>query len=260
MTSAVYIEYRGETDLNKAKATDVDRAGSASSDTGPKPMIRACNVSRSFENGRIQALRGVDVNIAEGEFLAIVGPSGSGKSTLLQLLGALDCPTSGEIFFEQKPLSIERDLAAFRSRTIGFIFQSFHLLPTLTALENVQIPMFEMGWSAAQRRKRAQGLLERVGLAGRLNQAPAHLSGGERQRVAIARSLANEPKVILADEPTGNLDSENAQATMQLLKDLQKENGTTLIVVTHDPQVVCQVNREIRLLDGRVVGDAACSK
>lgn len=244
----------------KLPTTAGDTLPRASSDDGLKPMIQVCGVSRSFENGRIQALRCVDVSIARGEFLAIVGPSGSGKSTLLQLLGALDRPTSGEIFFEQKPLSLDRDLAAFRSHTIGFIFQSFHLLPTLTALENVQIPMFEMDWSAVQRRKRAEELLVRVGLAGRLHQPPAHLSGGERQRVAIARSLANEPKLILADEPTGNLDSENAQATMQLLNDLQKEKGATLIVVTHDPQVVSQVKRKIRLLDGRVVEDTACSQ
>jgi ABC-type lipoprotein export system ATPase subunit len=140
---------------------------------------------------------------------------------------------------------------------VGFIFQSFHLLPTLTALENVQIPMFEMSWSALKRRRRAQELLERVGLADRLHQMPAHLSGGERQRVAIARSLANEPKLVLADEPTGNLDSENAQTTMQLLRDLQREKGTTLIVVTHDPDVVLQVSRKIRLRDGRIIEDTA---
>jgi putative ABC transport system ATP-binding protein len=223
------------------------------------PLLQVCSVNRSFEDGRIQALRGVDLTITKGEFVAIVGPSGSGKSTLLHLLGALDRPTSGEIFFEQRLLNSDQNLAAFRSRTIGFIFQSFHLLPTLTALENVQIPMFEMSWSAIERRKRAQELLERVGLADRLHQMPGHLSGGERQRVAIARSLANEPKLLLADEPTGNLDSENAQTTMQLLRELQGEKGTTLIVVTHDPEVVLQVSRKIRLRDGRIIEDTAAS-
>jgi putative ABC transport system ATP-binding protein len=220
-------------------------------------LLEVRDISRSFENGQIHALRSVDLTIAKGEFVAIVGPSGSGKSTLLHLLGALDRPTSGEIYFEQKRLSVYHNLATFRSHTIGFIFQSFHLLPTLTALENVQIPMFEMSWSAVKRRNRAQELLDRVGLADRLHQMPAHLSGGERQRVAIARSLANEPKLILADEPTGNLDSENAQITMQLLRDLQREKGATLIVVTHDPEVVLQVSRKIRLRDGRVVEDTA---
>jgi ABC-type lipoprotein export system ATPase subunit len=223
------------------------------------PLLQACGVNRSFEDGKIQALRGVDLTITKGEFVAIVGPSGSGKSTLLHLLGALDRQTSGEIYFEQRLLNSDQNLAAFRSRTIGFVFQSFHLLPTLTALENVQIPMFEMGWSAMERRKRAQELLERVGLADRLHQMPGHLSGGERQRVAIARSLANEPKLILADEPTGNLDSENAQTTMQLLRELHREKGTTLIVVTHDPEVVLQVSRKIYLRDGRIIEDTAAS-
>jgi len=219
-------------------------------------LIEVRGVGRSFENGRIHALRGVDLGIARGDFAAIIGPSGSGKSTLLHLLGALDQPTSGEIIFENRPLHLRRDLAAFRSRTIGFIFQSFHLLPTLTALENVQIPMFEMGWGSARRRRRAQELLERVGLADRLHQLTPQLSGGERQRVAIARSLANEPALLLADEPTGNLDSVNALATLDLLESLQQEKGVTLVVVTHDPQVAQRVRRRISLLDGRVVEDA----
>jgi ABC-type lipoprotein export system ATPase subunit len=223
------------------------------------PLLQARSVSRSFEQGRIHALRGVDFSITRGEFVAIIGPSGSGKSTLLQLMGGLDSPTSGEILFENQPLHLLRDLAAFRSRIIGFIFQSFHLLPTLTALENVQIPMFEMGWPGAKRRRRAQELLERVGLADRLHQLPAQLSGGERQRVAIARSLANEPSLLLADEPTGNLDSVNALAILELLQGLQQENGTTLVVVTHDPQVASRVRRKICLLDGHVVEDAVVS-
>jgi putative ABC transport system ATP-binding protein len=242
-------------DLDKSSSIAPNTLPSTSRDDGPKPLLEVRDISRSFENGRIHALRSVDLTIAKGEFVAIVGPSGSGKSTLLHLIGALDRPTSGEIYFEQKQLSFDHNLATFRSHTIGFIFQSFHLLPTLTSLENVQVPMFEMGWSAAKRRNRAQELLDRVGLADRLHQMPAHLSGGERQRVAIARSLANEPKLILADEPTGNLDSENAQITMQLLRDLQREKGATLIVVTHDPEVVLLVSRKIRMRDGRVIED-----
>jgi ABC-type lipoprotein export system ATPase subunit len=224
-----------------------------------EPLLEARGASRSFEQGRIQALRGVDLSIAHGEFVAIIGPSGSGKSTLLQLLGGLDYPTSGEILFENRPLRLHPDLAAFRSRTIGFIFQSFHLLPTLSALENVQIPMFEMGWPGAKRRRRAQELLERVGLADRLHQLPAQLSGGERQRVAIARSLANEPSLLLADEPTGNLDSVNALATLELLQGLQSESGITLVVVTHDSYVASRVRRKVCLLDGRVVEDTLVS-
>ena len=224
-----------------------------------KPFLQIRNLGRSFENGRIHALRCVDLSISRGESVAIVGPSGSGKSTLLNLIGALDSPTIGEIVFENKSLHSMRDACAFRSHNIGFIFQSFHLLPTLTALENVQIPMFEMGWKPAVRRKHAQELLVRMGLADRLHQRPAQLSGGERQRVAIARSLANGPALILADEPTGNLDSVNALVIIELLQNLQREKGTTLLMVTHDPEVASRVQRRIRLLDGRVVEDTCTS-
>ena len=229
--------------------------GIGSQGASVRSFIEARALSRSYEKGRIHALRGVDLCIMAGEFVAIVGPSGSGKSTLLHLLGALDRPTSGEILFEGEPLSRLSDLSAFRARAIGFIFQSYHLLPTLTALENVQIPMFEKGWPVSRRRERARELLTRVGLAERLHQLPAQLSGGERQRVAIARSLANEPRLLLADEPTGNLDSANALATLGLLEDLQRENGMTLIVVTHDSEVAARARRKVRLFDGQVVED-----
>jgi len=217
---------------------------------GRGPLLEARAVCRSFDNERIHALRGVDLIIARGEFVAIIGPSGSGKSTLLNLMGGLDHPTSGEILYESRPLHALQDLSSFRSRTVGFIFQSYHLLPTLTALENVQIPMFEMGWPAAQRRVRAQALLERVGLADHLHQRPAQLSGGERQRVAIARSLANEPRLLLADEPTGNLDSASALATIELLERLQQERNMTLLIVTHSPEIAARAGRTVRLLDG----------
>jgi ABC-type lipoprotein export system ATPase subunit len=216
-------------------------------------LIEARAVWRSYDNGRVHALQGVDLDIAAGECVAIAGPSGSGKSTLLHLIGALDRPTSGEILFEGRALAAEADLASYRARTVGFIFQSFHLLPTLTALENVQIPMFEMGWTAVRRRARAEALLDRVGLATHLRQRPADLSGGERQRVAIARSLANEPRVLLADEPTGNLDSAAAAVTIDLLESLRQERQMTLVIVTHSTEIAARAGRVVRLLDGRRV-------
>jgi ABC-type lipoprotein export system ATPase subunit len=214
-------------------------------------FIQARDVCRSFDGGRVQALRHVDLDVAAGESVAITGPSGSGKSTLLHLLGTLDRPTSGEISFEGRQLSGAGELAAFRSRTVGFVFQSFNLLPTLTAVENVQVPMFEMGWPAVERRQRAQALLERVGLGAHLHRLPAELSGGERQRVAIARSLANGPRLLLADEPTGNLDSAAALEIMTLLESLHQERQMTLLIVTHSPDIAARAARTVRLLDGR---------
>ena len=216
-------------------------------------MIEVRGVYRSFNGGRVQALRGLDLEIQAGEFVAITGPSGSGKSTLLHLIGGLDRPTAGEIFFEGRPLSAHRDLAAYRSRTSGFVFQSFNLIPTLTAHENVQLPMFETGWPLAERRARAAALLERVGLADHLWQRPSELSGGERQRVAIARSLANEPRMVLADEPTGNLDSAAANDILTLLENIRRERGITLLVVTHSPEIAARAGRTVVLLDGRRV-------
>jgi putative ABC transport system ATP-binding protein len=223
----------------------------------PRPLMEIRGLSRSFDKGRFFALRDVNLRIFDGEYVAIVGPSGSGKSTLLHLLGGLDKPSAGEILYDQKPLNSLPDLAAFRSGTVGFIFQSFHLLPTMTALENVQIPMFEMNWRASLRQERARELLQLVGLAEHLHQLPAQLSGGERQRVAIARSLANEPKVLLADEPTGNLDSAAALSTIELLESIRSEKGCTLLIVTHDTEIASRVQRRIRLRDGRVVEDTA---
>jgi putative ABC transport system ATP-binding protein len=221
----------------------------------PEIFIEARDLTRQFDEGRIQALGGVSFTIRTGEFVAVIGPSGSGKTTLLQILGALDVPTSGEIRFRGQSLRAQRDLSRFRARTIGFIFQSFHLLPTLTALENVQVPMFEMGWPSSERRRRAAELLQAVGLGARLNHRPAKLSGGERQRVAVARSLANEPQLLLADEPTGNLDSASAQRIMELLGDLYQRRGMSLIVVTHNPAVAACAGRTLQMLDGRIVAD-----
>jgi ABC-type lipoprotein export system ATPase subunit len=221
----------------------------------PGVFIEARDLTRLFDEGRVQALGGVSFTIRTGEFVAVIGPSGSGKTTLLQILGALDAPTSGEIRFRGQSLRAQRDLSRFRARTIGFIFQSFHLLPTLSALENVQVPMFEMGWPSFERRRRATELLQAVGLGARLNHRPAKLSGGERQRVAVARSLANEPQLLLADEPTGNLDSASAQRIMELLCDLYQRRGMSLIVVTHNPAVAACAGRTLQMLDGRIVAD-----
>ncbi len=219
-------------------------------------LIEARDVRRSFDEGRVQALRGVDFRIHESEFVAIVGPSGSGKSSLLQILGALDEPSEGEVFFHGKSVAEIHDIARFRAENIGFVFQSFHLIPTLTAVENVQVPMFEMPWSPVERQRRATELLKSVGLSERMHHLPRKMSGGERQRVAVARSLANEPKLLLADEPTGNLDSANAQRIMELLQSVHQRRGMTLIVVTHDPNVANFADRMLRVLDGRVVSDA----
>ena len=222
-------------------------------DAREQPLVEARGLSRSFDHGRIHALRGVSFRVARGEWVAITGPSGSVKSTLLHLLGALDRPSGGEVLVDGLALGSEPDLADFRARTVGFVFQSFNLLPALTASENVQVPMFEGALPAGERRARAEELLRRVGLGDRMDERPAHLSGGERQRVAIARSLANEPRLLLADEPTGNLDSGSTGDTMDLLDELRRERGLTLLVVTHSPEVAARAGRAIRLLDGQVV-------
>jgi ABC-type lipoprotein export system ATPase subunit len=216
-------------------------------------IVRLSDVHRHFDNGAVQALRGISLSVGAGEFVAIMGPSGCGKSTLLHLMGALDAPTSGTVRVAGSDLTEIRDLSRFRAHTVGFVFQSSHLLPTLTAVENVQMPMFEMGWPAAERRRRAVDLLRAVGLGHRLGHCPAHLSGGERQRVAIARSLANGPQLLLADEPTGNLDSGNAGEVVTLLESIHRERGMTLVVVTHEPAVAARAGRTVRMFDGRVL-------
>jgi ABC-type lipoprotein export system ATPase subunit len=222
----------------------------------PTPVFQAVGLTRQFDGGQVAALRGVDFEIKEGEFVAIVGPSGCGKSTLLSMLGSLDHPTTGTLTYRGKSISGLRDPAEYRSRDIGFIFQAFHLLPTFTVEENVQIPMFEGNWSRSQRKERAVELLNSVGLGHRLGHFPSQLSGGERQRVAIARSLANRPSVLLADEPTGNLDSENAESVLELLLQLHQKLGMTLVLVTHDSSIAAQASRTIRMKDGRIVPPA----
>jgi len=218
-------------------------------------LIEAKGLTREFDEGQVKALRGVHFSINEGEFVAIVGPSGCGKSTLLQLVGALDRPTSGTLVYRGISLPDHPNPAAYRAREVGFIFQAFHLLATFTAVENVQIPMFEIDLSVSERRERASELLKLVDLQERLDHFPSKLSGGERQRVAIARSLANGPSLLLADEPTGNLDSKNAQSVLNLLIRLQQEQGRTMVLVTHDPAIAERAGRILRMIDGRIVSD-----
>ena len=218
-------------------------------------MFEAIELKKAYDDGQVQALRGVSFRIVAGEFVAIIGPSGCGKTTLLQMLGALDRPSAGALFYRGKSLPDSPDPAAYRAREIGFIFQSFHLLPTFTALENVQIPMFETDRSLADRKTRADELLKSVGLEKRADHFPNKLSGGERQRVAIARSLANGPSVLLADEPTGNLDSENARLVLELLASLHREKKMTLVLVTHDMGIARRASRAIQMKDGYIIFD-----
>ena len=219
-------------------------------------VFEASGLKKEYDDGQVQALRGVDFRIRQGEFVAIVGPSGSGKSTLLQMLGALDYPSAGTLTYRGASLAERADLASYRAHEIGFIFQAFHLLPTFTALENVQIPMFETHRSVSKRKLRAIELLKAVGLETRLHHFSAKLSGGERQRVAIARSLAKGASVLLADEPTGNLDSESAALILDLIVRLRREQNFTLILVTHDLGIARQAERIIEMKDGRIVSDA----
>jgi putative ABC transport system ATP-binding protein len=227
--------------------------------SGTACAYEAVGLKKDYDGGQVQALRGVDFRIADGEFVAITGPSGCGKTTLLQMLGTLDSPTDGALSYRGRPLSKPSSQSTYRAKEIGFIFQAFHLLPTFTALENVQIPMFEMGWTAAARKDRATALLNSVGLEHRLHHFPSGMSGGERQRVAIARSLANGPSVLLADEPTGNLDSANAAQILELLVRIQREKGMTMVLITHDASIAQRAARIVRMKDGRIVADQISS-
>jgi putative ABC transport system ATP-binding protein len=216
--------------------------------------IRARGLVKRYQDGRIIALDGLDIDVASGEFVAVCGPSGCGKSTLLNLIAGIDRPDAGElaVFGRTTATLSEAETDTLRSGVIGLVFQLHNLLPQLTAAENVQVAMMPRGKTAAQRAARAEELLTRVGLAQRLNALPPTLSGGERQRVAIARALANEPKLLLADEPTGALDSKTGQQLFDLLAELQQELGMTLLVVTHDEHIAARAGRVVRILDGRV--------
>ncbi len=220
------------------------------------PLIQAENLVKIYRMGQVEvpALRGVSLTVEPGEYVAIMGPSGSGKSTLMHILGCLDRPTEGSYRLEGREIATldEDQRAEIRKRRVGFVFQQFNLLSRLTALENVEVPMVYLGMPPRERRKRALALLERVGLAQRAHHRPTEISGGEAQRVAIARALANDPALILADEPTGNLDTRTGREILALFRELHRE-GRTIVVVTHDPEVAQEAERIIYLRDGKVV-------
>ena len=220
-------------------------------------LICTRNLTKTYGSGEtaVHALDQVTLTVQPGEFIAIMGPSGCGKSTLLNMLGALDQPTTGEVWVAGENVARLKNVDKFRAQTIGFIFQLHNLLPTMTALENVEVPMIGQVGSASERRKRAQELLTLVGLGARAGHLPSQLSGGQRQRVAIARALANRPALILADEPTGALDSQSGAEILALLAELNQKQGTTIAVVTHDRLVAQSTQRILRMKDGRVVDD-----
>ena len=218
-----------------------------------KDVWKVYNPGTSAE---VKALRGVNLKIKKGDFVSIMGPSGSGKSTLLHCIGCLDTPTKGKVYIDGVDVSTlnDNELALIRRYKIGFVFQFFNLVPSLSALENVELPMVFAGLPKEKRRKRAMLLLKEVGLSRRINHRPSQLSGGEQQRVAIARALANNPDIILADEPTGNLDSKSGEEIMRIFMDLNKKLGKTVIVVTHDPVVAKKSKKIIRIMDGKIIG------
>jgi putative ABC transport system ATP-binding protein len=218
------------------------------------PIVETRDLVKVYGDGaQVRALDGVNMRIAPGEFVSVMGPSGSGKSTLLNMIGALDRPTDGTVMINGENLAKIRNLDTFRARTVGFIFQLHNLIPTLTARENIEVPMRGQRISARKRRRRSKELLELAGLGDRMNHLPNQLSGGQRQRVAIARSLANQPTIVLADEPTGNLDSQSGGEIIALMHQLNRELGTTFIVVTHDSAVARQTDRILIMRDGLVV-------
>ena len=222
-----------------------------------KKVIKLENVWKTYKMGKVEvnALQGLDFHVEEGEFVAIMGPSGSGKSTAVNMIGCLDVPTKGKIMLEQHDISklSESELAQIRGRKIGFIFQQFNLIPTLTALENVMLPMIFQGIDEKERTKRAAKLLELVGLGDRVNHKPTELSGGQQQRVAIARALANNPDVVIADEPTGNLDSKTGANVLEFLQNFHRKAGKTIVMVTHDASLAKIAERTEFLKDGKIV-------
>ncbi len=220
------------------------------------PLMSMKGVTKDYKLGKttVRALRGLNLEIEHGEIVAIMGPSGSGKSTLMHILGALDIPTAGTAMIDGSNLKDmkESQLVTFRGKKVGFVFQTFNLVQTLSALQNVELPMIFQGIGKSERIRKAKDLLTRVGLSKRIRHKPNELSGGERQRVSVARALANDPEIILADEPTGNLDTESGEAILDLLKGLSVNSGKTVIIVTHDPEAATIADRIIRLRDGRV--------
>ncbi len=222
-----------------------------------KVILETRNLKKVYRMGKMEvpALKGVDLKVGAGEFLAVLGPSGSGKSTLLNMMGALDRPTDGQVFIEGTDISRlgDNDLAEIRLRKIGFVFQFFNLLPRLTALQNVEMKLVLANIDPTERREKATKLLNLVDLSGRVNHRPSELSGGEQQRVAIARALANDPKYVLLDEPTGNLDQKTGQEIIIALKEVNEREGKTFVMITHDPAIGEVADRIVRIVDGRIL-------
>jgi len=249
-----------------AKETECRRPDPAKQDAPPivqanQALVNARDIAKTYSIGKrsLEVLRHLNLTVARGDFLSVRGASGAGKSTLMHLLGGLDVPTAGEVWFDGRNLAAMSalELSRFRNRKIGFVFQAYHLLPELTALENVCLPARMARMNASQAAARGRELLKRVGLGERLEHRPYELSGGEQQRVAIARALVNEPELILADEPTGNLDSHTGEETIELLCALRSERRTTLIIATHDSKLAARAPRVIELVDGQVKGEPA---
>ena len=215
-------------------------------------LVKLENVSKNYDKGRTTALNNINLDIKKGSSVSIIGPSGSGKSTLLNLIGALDIPDKGSIKINGQKISEIKDLNQFRRETIGFVFQLHNLIPNITSRENVELPMYGKGIKTEKMKKRATKLLNSVGLNNMKDKKPNVLSGGERQRVAVARALANKPSIILADEPTGSLDTENGKIILDLLRKHQIELGATLIIVTHNPQIAKQTEKTIKIIDGQI--------
>jgi len=219
------------------------------------PALEVIDLVKTFDDGRTRAVDGATFRVDQGQFVAITGPSGCGKSTLLHLVAALDRPDAGRIVVMGEDITGRRDLSRYRACTVGLVFQLHNLLPSLTAVENVEVPMYETGLGMGDRRKKALRLLELVGLLDKARKRPPQLSGGERQRVAIARALCNDAPVLLADEPTGNLDSKAGLMVMEALQDLHHRHGLTIVMVTHDPRVAATADRILDMLDGRIEGE-----
>ena len=220
-----------------------------------EPLISLFDVVKEYDKGTVKALNGINLDIFEGEFVSIIGPSGSGKSTLLNMLGALDKPTRGKIYIDGIDLVKEKDLSQFRQEKIGFVFQLHNLIPNLSVFDNVQIPLLPTGMSNKEMKEKASEIIRAVGLEDKKKQRPNKLSGGQRQRVAIARALVNNPSIILADEPTGSLDSKTGEMILNLLMEMHERYNVTLIIVTHDNGVAALAERTIKIKDGQIIED-----